>query len=776
MLKAYTRILLFVFIVTLMAGCDIYFHGIEDKLDEGDKIFVQNEDGSVVEAISVAEPEEIPESEAEGIPESEAMPTSEDITISSLESDTKTVYFALETDPVGEFITDGAFNWVPEFERDIIANEVHLTFPDSHDWGKPTISPSSVKLKHIVMDEHSEQAFVILDVYGENEQKVNGRTHIYATSNMEVDFNDFDYDYPASGSSTATFYGKYELDDKIFIQEDLEDLTLREEYEEGVVAFLIDNYDFEYFDLELYSGEKKTENLIGTVDVFLKPLWEEEASISATNITHTSATISWSEINNISGIIHEGYKIFVDGNEVHEISSTDLHDFEITKLIPGKTYTVEVKTIFNNGKVSEESLSAEIVTPSLWPDTAELTASSIRSSSLILEWTEVMEGISYKIYKDNEFLIQVNEGNKYTVTNLSPNTSYTFKVEAIIEEDIETEDGPTKTVTTNSVSNSDGGSGSGGSSTTTPSNSTEINASNGGTVTREGVEIIFPANVFDETFAVKVEKVTNLKEEWQPKDKKLVSDIFEITKDKIKNFNKAVTITLPFHRDNIDRTKYEVAVYWLNEDNGNWIILDNITIDWSNGKVSGEVDHFTKFTVLATEKQTEVLSDIKGNWAEDHIYKLVELGAVTGYQDGTFKPNNTITRAEFIAIVVRVLGLELQTGKIFTDTKDHWAKDIIATAHNKGIIQGYNDTTFGVNDLITREQMAMIIVNAFEFQQGQGKSFNDSELISPWAKDAIQKASSNGIITGYQDGTFKPKNHATRAEAVTVIVKALEKD
>lgn len=88
---------------------------------------------------------------------------------------------------------------------------------------------------------------------------------------------------------------------------------------------------------------------------------------------------------------------------------------------------------------------------------------------------------------------------------------------------------------------------------------------------------------------------------------------------------------------------------------------------------------------------------------------------------------------------------------------------------------GYNDTTFGADDPITREQMAAIIVNAFKLQQSQeGKMFGDQDEISPWAQEAIQIAASNGIIAGYEDGTFKPKNHATRAEAVTVLVRILE--
>lgn len=306
----------------------------------------------------------------------------------------------------------------------------------------------------------------------------------------------------------------------------------------------------------------------------------------------------------------------------------------------------------------------------------------------------------------------------------------------------------------------------------------EIHPEKGGTVIAQGVEITFPVGVFGGTFRVNVEKIPSVKEEWRTKDKNILSEIYEFTKNHEGNFDKPVTITLPFDAENMDQNQYAVAIYWLNEETGEWIQLDNIKVDWNSGKVSGDTNHFTKFAVLATEKPIErptvKLSDISGHWAENDIVKLTELGAVSGYQDGSFKPNNSITRAEFISIVVRALGLEQKGKKVFSDTQSHWAKDVIATAYEHGIIQGYNETTFGVNDLITREQMAVIIVKALDIKSGDGINFIDHENISSWAVDAIQKATSKRIISGYPNGSFQPKNFATRAEAIKVIVNAME--
>ncbi len=170
------------------------------------------------------------------------------------------------------------------------------------------------------------------------------------------------------------------------------------------------------------------------------------------------------------------------------------------------------------------------------------------------------------------------------------------------------------------------------------------------------------------------------------------------------------------------------------------------------------------------------LTDTRGHWAESNINKLVALGAIKGYPDGSFKPDKKITRAEFIAILINALKLSGKSGKAFTDTANHWAKDYISTASAYGIIAGFDDDTFRPNDIITREQMMVMVVNAAKLTQvnDDEAAFTDKSDISPWASGAINAAKKNGIIGGYPDNSFKPLDNATRAEAVTVIVKTLE--
>jgi hypothetical protein len=128
-----------------------------------------------------------------------------------------------------------------------------------------------------------------------------------------------------------------------------------------------------------------------------------------------------------------------------------------------------------------------------------------------------------------------------------------------------------------------------------------------------------------------------------------------------------------------------------------------------------------------------------------------------------------------VTVIIKAFQLEAQDGKIFADTESHWAKNAIATAATTGIVAGYSDNRFGPDDIITREQMAAIVVRAAKLAAtNKSADFLDSAATSDWASTALATATVKGIINGYEDGTVKPQANATRAEAVTVILRALQ--
>lgn len=302
----------------------------------------------------------------------------------------------------------------------------------------------------------------------------------------------------------------------------------------------------------------------------------------------------------------------------------------------------------------------------------------------------------------------------------------------------------------------------------------------GGTVSDFGTTITIPATAFNSNIEVKIEKLSQISDLPMAVQSKLIGDVIEITKDKSGDFSKPIAITLSFDKTKVDQDKYDLSIYWLDEAAGKWVELSNVKVDMITGKVSGEVQHFTKFAVIATEKAAipvmvvPSLNDIADHWATANIDKLIAIGAVSGYPDGSFKPDANISRAEFVTVLVKAFKLEARSGKFFNDTLNCWAKDYIATATAYGIINGYSDQLFGPNDLITREQMVVMVIKAAKLIPEAGAiTFADSASISPWAREAIATSVNKGIIKGFTDNTVRPGNNASRGEAITVIANAL---
>ncbi|OAS17909.1 endo-1,4-beta-xylanase [Paenibacillus oryzisoli] len=314
--------------------------------------------------------------------------------------------------------------------------------------------------------------------------------------------------------------------------------------------------------------------------------------------------------------------------------------------------------------------------------------------------------------------------------------------------------------------------------TPVPEGAVKVQADTGGKVANNGAAVSLPAGALGSDIFVSIKKLSDTAQLKPDPDLKLAGDVYEIIKDVAGPFQKPVTITLPFNTSLLD-DKHELAVYWYNEETGKWVKLDDSKIDREKGTVSGSVTHFTKFAVLATEKSASVqlptLTDIKGHWAEADILELVKSGVIDGYQDGTFQPHATVTRSEFVAMIVRAFHLTATGGTGFSDTGSHWAVDAIAIASALGIVDGYEDGTFVPNDNITREQMAVILARAAQLASSTNSlDYKDSGDVSAWAQGPIAALTTKGILNGYEDGTLKPKAYSTRAEAAVIVIRILK--
>lgn len=175
------------------------------------------------------------------------------------------------------------------------------------------------------------------------------------------------------------------------------------------------------------------------------------------------------------------------------------------------------------------------------------------------------------------------------------------------------------------------------------------------------------------------------------------------------------------------------------------------------------------------------LSDINGHWAEYKIKQLVAFKVVDGYPDGTFKPDNSITRGEFAKIMRTAVELDQERGTAFADTATYWGKDDIYTLVKENIINTDEyGAKFGADTNITRIEIAKMIIRGLGYEEdakdleGEATDFIDDNMIEDADKGYIILATENNIIAGYEDGSFKPNGEATRAEAVKMVVNMLD--
>lgn len=186
--------------------------------------------------------------------------------------------------------------------------------------------------------------------------------------------------------------------------------------------------------------------------------------------------------------------------------------------------------------------------------------------------------------------------------------------------------------------------------------------------------------------------------------------------------------------------------------------------------------------VAAPNKPNEssfVFNDIESvSWARDSIEALARRGVINGKADKIFAPNDTVTREEFVKMVVLALNITAEdTSCDFTDVRDDaWYKEYVGKAVRSGLVNGRGDGTFGVGESITRQDIAVILWNGIK-SKAESKSaaeFIDNDDVSDYAKEAVNAMRYLNIIDGYDDNTFRPNNAATRAEAAKLLYKAVQ--
>lgn len=210
---------------------------------------------------------------------------------------------------------------------------------------------------------------------------------------------------------------------------------------------------------------------------------------------------------------------------------------------------------------------------------------------------------------------------------------------------------------------------------------------------------------------------------------------------------------------------------WVKDGNGN--VLEGL----KKRRVSE-----TQLFMKAADDEKPVFTDVKpGVWYYDYVVTAKELGIMQGHTDGTFAPNATLTRAQLVQILANYAGAKtdgLTTNRFSDVSSGAWYMPALAWAEKNGCVSGFTDGTFRPDDPVTREQFCTILSRYIQKQGAdyptKDVSFTDEDAISNFAKEHVAYCASIGLVNGMKDGSFAPKANIKRAEAAAIMVRLVQ--
>nr|WP_145164926.1 Ig-like domain-containing protein [Paenibacillus terrae] len=476
--------------------------------------------------------------------------------------------------------------------------------------------------------------------------------------------------------------------------------------------------------------------------------------------------------------------ITLDNSMVHNAAGNSLGE-GVTKSNP---YTVD--TVLPSAALSHLTISSGTLSPAFVPETTSYTANvPYAVSSIKVNAT----------MKDNSATMTVNGS---PVASGQPSKDISLSVGAnsikvvVIAEDLSTKTYTISVTRANNETNDGGGSGSSGGSGSDSGSTTPVPPGDDKWISTDGkltlppgkagevslgdaVTISIPAGATNQELKLTIEKVLNTQQLLTNREV-FASPVFELLKNFPGYFDKPVTLSFAFDPASL-KSNQTVAVFYYDEVKKIWIKEAGGRIQ--DNRIAVDVDHFTKFAVLAIDQTTGLtvisnpaeFADISGHWAEASIKQAASTGIVTGYPDGTFKPGKTVTRAEFAVMLVNTLGLKKPGAELtFIDSASigAWAHHAVAQVVQLGMMKGYENGTFRPNAEITRAEIAVTITNAVgQISKGTPEAgFADDSEIPDWAKSSAEFLKHTGVMLGKDGNRFAPQEAATRAEAVTVLL------
>jgi glucosylceramidase len=199
-------------------------------------------------------------------------------------------------------------------------------------------------------------------------------------------------------------------------------------------------------------------------------------------------------------------------------------------------------------------------------------------------------------------------------------------------------------------------------------------------------------------------------------------------------------------------------------------------------RFSFSTDHFSIYCIFQSDKNFDDINQT--HWADKYITGLASKGIVQGTATNTFSPNSLLKREELVSMVVSGFNLlDLSSTCSFNDVlSSNWYYPFISSAVSRGIIKGYDSSTFGVGDYVKRQDAATIIANTLvklnvltnvPNPQSVVSNYSDHNSISGYAVPAVALLTKENILKGDVSGNFYPSSYITRAQFTSILYKAL---
>ncbi|QZY54098.1 S-layer homology domain-containing protein [Crassaminicella profunda] len=261
----------------------------------------------------------------------------------------------------------------------------------------------------------------------------------------------------------------------------------------------------------------------------------------------------------------------------------------------------------------------------------------------------------------------------------------------------------------------------------------------------------------------------------EPKDKDMHirGKIYEITLKE----NKEGLLKIKYDEDEVINEDH-IAVYKYNEKIKEWKSLGGI-VDKEKNEIAVTIKKAAKITIMEYNKK---FTDLDGHWAKETIEILASRQMISGDEEGKFRPNMGITRAEFATLITKMLNLEIGTKETgFEDIKiNDWYAPYIASARSAGIVSGVSDTKYEPNRIVTRQEMTAMVVRAYKNIEDVKvdidtiKKFKDNNQIADWAKKDVYTAKHLKFVRGRSKEIFAPTSETLRGEAAILIYSLLK--